>query len=280
MNEKIDLELKNIKIHAIIGCNSDERVNLQELIIDLQLSLGKWFTLDSVESTIDYAAVVEVVKELAECSQFLLLESLAQYLVEELFVRYSLIQKISITLSKPQIFSVLGCEVYVHYSRPRDYIVAIALGSNLYNPRQQLISAIEFMSEIISEIKVAPMYKTSPAGFNEQDDFYNTCITGVTTLKPLQLLVALKKIEKQMGKVELFTNGPRIIDLDIILFSNQVVEKLFLKIPHPRMVERDFVLRPLADIAASWQHPQLGFSVAELLALLKPAQHYILQQVD
>jgi dihydroneopterin aldolase/2-amino-4-hydroxy-6-hydroxymethyldihydropteridine diphosphokinase len=280
MNGRIELELKNIQAHTIIGCNADERVNVQELIIDLTLGLGEWSAPDGLDSTVDYSALSQLVKELAENSQFLLLESLAQHIVQELFARYALIEEVAIKLSKPQIIPLLDCEIYVNYHQLREYPVAIALGSNLHNPRQQLISAIEFLSETIGEIKVAPIYKTSPAGFSEQDDFFNTCITGVTTLKPQQLLVALKKIEKQMGKVEQFTNGPRIIDLDIIFFGTQVVEQLFLKIPHPRMVERDFVLRPLADIADSWHHPVLGLTVSELLAGLKADHHYILQRVD
>ncbi len=280
MNGKMEIELNQIQACAIIGCYSDERINRQELTINLRLGLAECATVDELESTVDYAAIGSEVKYLAENSQFLLLESLARHIVKELFTRHGLIQEITITLSKPQIFPLLEHQVFVNYHQYRHYPVAIALGSNLHNPRQQLVSAIEFLSEIIDEIQVAPIYKTSPAGFSEQDDFFNTCIIGRTTLKPQQLLVALKKIEKRLGKIEQFTNGPRIIDLDIIFFGEQIFEQLFLKIPHPRMAERDFVLRPLADIAGSWQHPVFKLSVAELLARLNVDQRYILQRVD
>lgn len=271
--------INELKTEAIIGCYDYERNQKQPLVINLELELGNWNYPDELIHTVNYAELCQLIRELTQASKFLLLESLAHYLVDELFTRYSQIKQIKINISKPDVCAAENCLIQVEYSQARAYKIALALGSNLNNPQHQLISAIEFLSEIVSEIKVAPFYKSSPQGFSEQDDFYNTCISGVTTLEPQELLIALKKIEKRMGKSEQFTNGPRIIDLDIILFDDQVVQGLFLQIPHPRMHERDFVLQPLAEIEPNWRHPKLQLSIKELLANLQPNQQFILQQV-
>lgn len=271
--------INNLKTEAIIGCYDYERDQKQPLVINLELELGNWSYPDELAHTVSYDELCQLIRELTQASKFLLLESLAHYLVNELFTRYSQIKHINVNISKPDVCDALDCLIRVEYAQNRQYKIALALGSNLNNPQQQLISGIEFLSEIVSEIKVAPFYKSSPQGFSEQDDFYNTCISGITTLEPQELLIALKKIEKRMGKSEQFTNGPRIIDLDIILFEGQIVQGLFLQIPHPRMHERDFVLQPLAEIEPNWLHPKLLLSIKELLANLKSNQQFILQQV-
>lgn len=271
--------INDLKTEAIIGCYDYERDQKQPLVINLELELGNWSYPDELVHTVSYDELCQLIRELTQASKFLLLESLAHYLVNELFTRYSQIKHINVNISKPDVCDALDCLIRVEYAQNRQYKIALALGSNLNNPQQQLISGIEFLSEIVSEIKVAPFYKSSPQGFSEQDDFYNTCISGITTLEPQELLIALKKIEKRMGKSEQFTNGPRIIDLDIILFEGQIVQGLFLQIPHPRMHERDFVLQPLAEIEPNWLHPKLLLSIKELLANLKSNQQFILQQV-
>lgn len=280
MSGTIQLIIKELKIDAVIGCYDYERTQTQELVIDLILDLGNWDYTDELEHTVNYADVHAMITTLASNSDFLLVESLTKFLAQELFSRYQQIKKIAITISKPEVCTEKNCLIQASFTQSREYKVAIALGSNLNNPRQQLISAIEFISEIVQNIKPAPIYKSSPSGFTEQDDFFNTCISGTTTLEPLELLVALKKIEKRMGKIEQFSNGPRIIDLDIILFADKSYQELFLTIPHPRLAERDFVLQPLAAIEPDWIHPELELSITELLARLSPNQQYILHQLN
>jgi dihydroneopterin aldolase len=197
---KMKIVVNELKTEAIIGCYDYERNQKQPLVINLELELGNWNYPDELIHTVSYDELCQIIRELTQASKFLLLESLAHYLVNQLFTRYSQIKHISINISKPDVCDALDCLIQVEYAQNRQYKIALALGSNLNNPQHQLISAIEFLSEIVSEIKVAPFYKSSPQGFSEQDDFYNTCISGVTTLEPQELLIALKKIEKCMGK--------------------------------------------------------------------------------
>ena len=280
MSGKIQLTIKELKLAAVIGCYDYERANTQPLILDLTLDLGTWSYLDELENTVNYAELHALIIKSASESNFLLVESLAKFLAAELFLRYSQIKKIVLTIRKPEVCHEKDCLIQASFTQKREYKVAIALGSNLNNPRQQLISAIEFISEIVQDIRHAPIYKSSPCGFTEQYDFFNTCISGTTTLEPLELLVALKKIEKRMGKVEQFTNGPRIIDLDILLFADKSYQQLFLQIPHPRLAERDFVLQPLIAIEPTWIHPELQLSMLELFKRLSSNQHYVLQQLN
>ena len=264
-SQNTTLEIDGILCQAIIGCFDYERTATQDLDISLELELGCIETADNVDNTVDYWKLCDLVKQFVEASNFSLLESLSAAVVAELFQTYQLIKAIKLSICKLSLSNQKSRSIKCHLYQRRQYKVAIALGSNMHNPRQQLISAIELLSEVVSQVKVGKIYKSSPFGFTEQEDFYNTCISGYTELEPEQLLVFLKKLEKQQGKQELFVNGPRVIDLDIIFFGNSKFSSGWLKILHQAMHERDFVLLPLSDIEPDWVHPELDLSVHELL---------------
>jgi len=114
--------------------------------------------------------------------------------------------------------------------------------------------------------RASSIYETEPRGFLDQPWFLNQVVEAETTLFPRQLLARLLKIEQEMGRQRTIPNGPRIIDLDILLFGNTVIHLPGLEIPHPRMAERRFVLEPLAELAPAVRHPRTGRSVREMLA--------------
>lgn len=128
----------------------------------------------------------------------------------------------------------------------------IGLGSNLDNPLQQLKQAIDAIALLpaVEMIAVSPWYKTAPVGYQDQPDFINGVVAIDTMLDPQALLLALQAIENAQGRVrdKNNRNGPRTIDLDILLYGDQRVNMPGLTIPHPRMYERDFVMRPLSDL--------------------------------
>jgi 2-amino-4-hydroxy-6-hydroxymethyldihydropteridine diphosphokinase len=126
----------------------------------------------------------------------------------------------------------------------------VALGSNLDHPHQQVLTAMEAIDALpgCSVVKRSSLYVTKPVGYLDQPDFVNAVIELSTTLPPLDLLHALQSIEQAQGRIREFKNGPRTIDCDLILYEDCVMNTDELVLPHPRMHERDFVLKPLAEI--------------------------------
>ena len=144
-------------------------------------------------------------------------------------------------------------------------VVYLGLGSNLGDREANLRRALEAMPALgVSVTDVSPFYETDPVGHLEQGQFLNAACSGETSLEPLALLRALKEVEAAMGRVPAPRDMARLIDIDILLYDDLVLDTPELEIPHPRMAERAFVLRPLADIAADVVHPGLRKSVREL----------------
>jgi 2-amino-4-hydroxy-6-hydroxymethyldihydropteridine diphosphokinase len=114
-------------------------------------------------------------------------------------------------------------------------------------------------------LQESPIYVTPPWGYLDQPDFLNQVIEVETVLHPIPLLHLLKDIEAKLGREATFRNGPRLIDLDILFYEQEVVEGEVLQIPHPRLQDRAFVLVPLNDLAPDFMHPVLHKSVREML---------------
>ena len=138
--------------------------------------------------------------------------------------------------------------------------ILIGCGSNLKNPLYQLSKAIHFLSSknYITLCETSPIYITEPLGYKKQADFFNCVISIKTRLKAHSLLKILLNIEKKMGRIRLFKNAPRVIDLDLLIFRHQkkIISRLpFLSLPHPEMLYRKFVLQPVSDLDAHIKIP-------------------------
>jgi 2-amino-4-hydroxy-6-hydroxymethyldihydropteridine diphosphokinase len=144
--------------------------------------------------------------------------------------------------------------------------------------RAQCLQGIRRLTQAdsIRLITQAPLYQTEPVDFEDQDWFVNTAIKIETTQDPHTLLATLKRIEKQVGRQpSAIRFGPRILDMDIILFDQLVVNAPELQIPHPRMHKRRFVLQPICDIEPTVLHPVRQKTACELLAELDPEDQRI-----
>ncbi|MEM6998750.1 MAG: 2-amino-4-hydroxy-6-hydroxymethyldihydropteridine diphosphokinase [Pseudomonadota bacterium] len=150
-------------------------------------------------------------------------------------------------------------------------IAYLGLGSNLENktgtPRQHIITAIQSLDEIQSThtLKVSSLYMSKPMGPQDQNDYINAVAQVETDLQPLALLDNLQVIENEHGRVRNERWGARTLDLDILMFGDQVIKNDRLTIPHPEMINRSFVLVPLAEINPDCDIPGIG----RLIDLLK-----------
>jgi 2-amino-4-hydroxy-6-hydroxymethyldihydropteridine diphosphokinase len=145
--------------------------------------------------------------------------------------------------------------------------VYLSLGSNVGDRPENLKDAIAALVDAEVEVRrVSSIYETEPVDLQEQPWFLNCVVEAQTKLPPLDLLHALRAIEARMGSEKLVVKGPRLIDLDILLYGDKTIDTTELQVPHPRMHLRRFVLVPLAEIAPRARHPRSGRSAAEMLA--------------
>lgn len=144
--------------------------------------------------------------------------------------------------------------------------IYLALGTNLGDREGNLRKARESLAPQVLLVQESSIYSTPPWGYLDQPDFLNQVIQVKADLEPLQLLRHLKRIEAQMGRETSFRYGPRLIDLDILFYGQRILEADVLRIPHPRLHERAFVLVPLNEIAPDFVHPILQKRIQDLLA--------------
>ena len=142
----------------------------------------------------------------------------------------------------------------------------LALGSNQGDRLEYLNQALKSFPPAVEVIEPSPVYETEPWGYEDQPDFLNQVVKAKTSLSPRELLDYLQGIEQDLGRKRTFRNAPRVIDLDILYYGDQVIDLECLQIPHPGIPERDFVLVPLADIAPDLRSPRSGRMVREMLA--------------
>lgn len=145
--------------------------------------------------------------------------------------------------------------------------VAIGIGSNLGDRHAYLRGAAAALTALLADVRFSGVYRTEPVGRRDQPAFLNACAVGRTSLPAPDLLAELKAFERAAGRRAGGPRwGPRVLDLDILLYDGEVVEEPGLRIPHPRLARRAFALVPLREIAPEWVHPVHGVTIGELAA--------------
>ncbi|KYH13159.1 2-amino-4-hydroxy-6-hydroxymethyldihydropteridine diphosphokinase [Staphylococcus kloosii] len=143
----------------------------------------------------------------------------------------------------------------------------LGLGSNVGERLEQLESAIKILDNVegVQVSQISSVYETEPVGYVDQPNFLNLCVEVKTELTPQQLLQQCFYTEQQLHRVRDIRWGPRTLDVDILLYEDEIIEEENLIVPHPRMRERAFVLTPLSDIAADVVEPRTQLSISELV---------------
>jgi 2-amino-4-hydroxy-6-hydroxymethyldihydropteridine diphosphokinase len=151
-------------------------------------------------------------------------------------------------------------------------VVYLSLGSNVGDRSANLAAAIASLRSLGEVTSVSSLYETEPVGFTAQPWFLNCAVKLMTDKTPKQLLAGILDLEQKKGRVRAQKNGPRIIDVDILLFGESIVETKGLTVPHPAMHQRRFVLEPMAEIAPELRHPVLNRTIRQLRDALPPGQ--------
>jgi 2-amino-4-hydroxy-6-hydroxymethyldihydropteridine diphosphokinase len=151
-------------------------------------------------------------------------------------------------------------------------LVYLSLGSNMGDCEMHFHEAVARLQKEGRVVSVSPFYETEPVEFTDQAWFLNCALALETTRTPQQVMSAILTIEQEMGRQRIQKKGPRIIDIDILLFSDKIIDSPDLTVPHPAMQNRRFVLEPLAEIAPEARHPVLKKTMRELLDALPAGQ--------
>lgn len=148
-------------------------------------------------------------------------------------------------------------------------LVAIALGSNLGDRDAHLDFAVARLSGLLTDLRQSTRYDTAPVDVtDDQPRYLNAAVVGRTSLSARDLLRAMQAIEAEQGRLRPYTNAPRTLDLDLILYGEQIIDDGHLTVPHPRFRQRAFVLEPLAEIGPDMRDPVTGLTLRALLERL------------
>lgn len=272
MKQYDEIHVQNLEVFANHGVFQEETNLGQKFLFSLTMytDTRKAGKTDCLEASIHYGEVSSFITEYTKKHTRKLIEAAAEDLATALLLHYPLLKGVTLELKKPWAPVGLPLEtVSVKISRfwHRAYI---ALGSNLGDKKAYLDQAIKALKQHkeCRVQKVSSYLVTEPYGGVEQDDFLNACLSLDTLLSPEELLDLLHEIEQAAHRERLIHWGPRTLDLDILLYDNEVLETEDLIIPHIEMHKRDFVLKPLAEIAPYKRHPILGKTIGELAAQL------------
>lgn len=265
-----EIRIEELEVFANHGVFPEENVLGQKFLVSavLYVDTRKAGKTDDLTASIHYGEVSQFIDRFLREHTFQLLERAAECLAEQLLLRTAGLEQIQLEIKKP--WAPIGLPLKtVSVSIERGWHTAyVAIGSNMGDREVLLGNGVTSLGNIegCRVEAVSDLIETAPYGVTDQADFLNGCVTLRTLLYPEELLEQLHRIEKEAGRERIIRWGPRTLDLDIIFYDDLILEKENLCIPHVDMHRREFVLKPLCQIAPYKRHPVYGKTVSEMLA--------------
>lgn len=262
------IKIQELEIYAYHGVYPEENEKGQPFFVNavLYTDTRKAGQKDELECSTNYGEVCHFIHDHLTGQVFKLIETAAETTAEGLLLRYPLIKKVVLEVRKPQApiglpFSSVSIEIERGW-----HTCYIAFGSNLGDRRQHIENALSSLRKNprIRAGRVSDVITTKPYGGVEQGDFLNGALEAETLYTPRELLDFLHETEAAEQRERNVRWGPRTLDLDILFYDKEIYEDSRLVIPHRDMHNRDFVLRPMSQIAPNFRHPLLHKTMEEL----------------
>lgn len=263
------IHIRNLEVFGRHGVLPEENRLGQKFVINatLYLSTRKAGLKDDLIGTIHYGDASRFMTSFMKEHTFKLIEAAAEQMARTMLLQFPGLEKMKLELLKPWAPIGLPLEsVSVEIERGW-HRAFVAVGSNLGDKEKYIQAGIAYLRdcEDCRVEQVSKLIATSPYGVTEQPEFLNGMIELKTLLEPLELLALLHEAEQEAGRERLLRWGPRTLDLDIIFYDDWMVDTQELKIPHPDMQNRTFVLEPLAELAPYLRHPLRNQTVEQML---------------
>ena len=266
------IKITNLNIFAHHGVLDFEKQNGQNFYVNAKLYLDLLAAAkkDDLTKSVHYGEVCQCLTDFLTEHTYDLIETAAYEAAKEVLLRFPLINQIDIELCKPEAPIGLPFEnVSVNMSLGW-HDVFIALGSNMGEKERYISQAVEKLKNNVGfkDVTCSSFIITKPYGGVKQDDFVNGMLRAKTLLRPLELLDYLHELEEEAHRERIIHWGPRTLDLDIIYYDDEVIDTEELCVPHVDMCNRDFVLKPLVELAPNKRHPISYKTSQEMLAMI------------
>ncbi|MCR5508059.1 MAG: 2-amino-4-hydroxy-6-hydroxymethyldihydropteridine diphosphokinase [Lachnospiraceae bacterium] len=267
------IRIRNLEIFGHHGVYSEEKRLGQKFVVcaDLYLDIRPSGLSDDLKLSVNYGDVCKFMDSFMRGNTYYLIEAVAEKMAKALLVEFENVSSIRLEIKKP--WAPIGLpleEVSVVIERGW-HDAYIGLGSNMGDKKDIINEALSRMEgdDDIKVLERSSLIDTKPYGKTDQPDFLNGAVHIKTMYTPLELLKCLNEIELLSGRVREEHWGPRTLDLDILLYDDIIMDTPDLTIPHYDMKNRDFVLKPLCEIASWLRHPVEGKTIREMLSSLE-----------